>query len=253
MNYLRCRSGLWLPDYHLRFPERRGFAQPRYFLPGHFPTGVVAKAAPDPDLTGAYVTSGDEGATLSIGSEPGEDERRFIVVVAITINTGGESIPTSPTIGGNAATIAVRHYASIPADPNIVIYYAEVASGTTAVIDTDWAQDISRVHVYRLIVTENGGLSVTDSDEDDTGTSLSFSLDITEGGFAIGGAQNVNAASWSWTNLSVDVNDNINSNEWSSAASDSFTAAQTGLSISADTSDNNITIGAVASFEPVAA
>jgi len=45
MTYLRRASGLWCPDYHLRFPPERGFAQPNYsILPGHFPAGAVARA-----------------------------------------------------------------------------------------------------------------------------------------------------------------------------------------------------------------
>lgn len=214
------------------------------FLPGTFPAIFVAAAAAT--LTGSYVTTGqdagDGGGALSIGAAPTGDERRWIVCVC---TAQGGTTPTiqSPTIGATSATIVVQDIDLGGIDGAAGIIYAEITSGTTASIDGDWDAGTSArfVHVYRLITTNNKALSVTDFDSVGGGTSLS--IDIAAGGFVIAGQQNdggVGQTTYGGT-LTTDNNTDAVSDDWSSAGSAAFASAQTGQSITADTSGAFVT------------
>lgn len=68
MRYNWRISGLWLPDYRLRLPKARGFAQLRYnFLPGHFPAGIVIVPGATPQDTG-WVIAG-AGANVDVSGD----------------------------------------------------------------------------------------------------------------------------------------------------------------------------------------
>jgi hypothetical protein len=207
-----------------------------------------------PVLTGAHVVSGDDLATLSIGAEPSGSERRFIAVVGTVVGSN-PTLGGSPTIGGVAAAQVVSTIAGNEASN---IFWVEVASGTTAAIDMDIATGggagLDRVHIYRLIVSNSGGLTVTAfDDDDDLVSTLSFSIDIAAGGFVIGGAIGTNCGSWTWTGLDEDDDTDLLTNENSTAASRAYASAQTGQAITAVCVLNSTDInGVVASFAPTA-
>lgn len=212
-----------------------------------FPAPYTVAAA---TLTGAYVTSGAEGASLSIGAAPTGGERRFVVAVA----TGyGVITSTNPTIGGNSTTTIVTSSDSSAADSITVIYYAEISSGTSAVFDSNFntTPTGARIHVYRLITTASAGISVTDFASDNSdGTVHTLSLDVADNGFVVAGAVNQNGLSHTWIGLTENGDTDIDASDFSTGASDTFVSAATPteITVTRATSTSNST-SASASFE----
>lgn len=173
MNYLCRTSGLWLPDHHLRFPPKRGFAQPNYnFLPGHFPAGVVARApggvafavgagghGQDSNNASSYTFSG-----LSYGLPAGSN--RVVGVVEATRSQGGADNRSSVSVGGTTLTNGIEDLSGGNSNNRRSgIAWGIVPSGTSGDVVIDFAGQTQRqAEVWVFSVSILSSLTPVDSD-----------------------------------------------------------------------------------------
>jgi len=236
MNYLRRASGLWCPDYHLRFPPERGFAQPNYcILPGHFPAGAVAVAVgssvvaitkTDEDDTFTATTTSHTWTGIGIGAAASDRK----VVVALSTEPGNDPFSFSTfTIGGVAATLLVQALSSGGGSRNLsCLYIADVPSGTSADIDVQGTANLNGAGITVFRMTGAGTLADSDFDEPaGSGTTLLSTVTIPANGGAIAaaGARRHHTFSWSGADEKSDFQVN-NSQDLTCSTASRVTASE---------------------------
>jgi len=166
---------------------------------------------------------------LSIGTASADR----IVVVGISGNNNSSGVPSAVTIGGNSATLAGSTYLNVENDSSI--WYAAVASGTTADIDITYSAAKQTVGVAVYAITgASGGPSATSGDTTDDAPSTTINV-LAKGcliacaSHAVGGGTLT-----TWTGPSEDYDDNSGGgNSGFTAAHENYSAAQTGLTVTA--------------------
>lgn len=174
---------------------------------------------------------------------------RHIIVVVESRKAGAATTISSITIGGITADIVLQQSNS-DSNSNIAgIAIANVPTGTTGDIVITFGAGMVRCAIQ--VYSATGLASSTAYDTDfSTASDPVGSLDIPAGGFAIAGGVSNSASSATWTNLTEDHDNTLESFVTVTSASDSFVSAQTALSITCDFASSGSTpIGVFASWE----
>jgi len=172
--------------------------------------------------------------------------RKIVVAANAHTDLGADPVTVSSmTVAGIAASLVVRHQ---NADRTVELWQADVPTGTTG----DIVVNLSASSPKRAAI---GVWAVygAQSAAHDTGTSaanpLTDTLNIPAGGVAIGAAQSANST-FTWTNLTEDFDDTLESFGQHSGASAAFATIQTGLAITATQSNNSSPGLVLASWGP---
>lgn len=169
----------------------------------------------------------------SFGNEPVAGQRRYIAVAVAGAQNENRSI-TAVTIGGIAATnIVQRTNTHIPCG----VWVAEVPTGTSGNVDLTFNNDLATVGiaVVRLINPGNHLGFDTASAAHASGT-INLSVDIPSSGFAVAVAHAENGSTTTWTGLTEQIDTDLNSGEFFTAASGGV--AGTPVTITADNADD---------------
>lgn len=156
---------------------------------------------------------------------------------------------TSVTIGGIAATNVIRVFgAGSGSGENVTaIYIAAVPTGTTATVVVTFNVNFARcsVSLYRAVDLVSSTATATASSlvANPTGT-----FNVSAGGFAIGAAYTQATSSFTWTNLTENVDTTTNFTNTYTAASSNFATAQTSLAITATPASSVAPTGVFAAF-----
>ena len=196
-------------------------------------------------------TASDESASgsssysftgLSFGAV---DADRYVVACLSWLGSGSVS---SCTIGGVSAAIVIQ---SASALRNTAICIAKVPTGTTGTVAFSLSASATNaaVAVYRLVGIPSAAAA---SSATSTASNPTASLNVAKNGVAIGvataGAGSPPSASWS--GITEDCDNNYGSNQCRSSASQKFTTAQTGLTVTCTFSTTAGSAGCFAVFEP---
>lgn len=213
------------------------------FLPGMFPLAVPQ--ASDGSLALSYTdsfTSTTSGSSFTSGSEDignADASRRVIVAVVWSTSTSSPKTLSSATIGGLSATI---HQQIAPNGIRSALISRKVPSGLTAVCSVTLSGSVSNCSMffYRLVNESSSSPYDTASDITLSGSTLSANLSIPSNGVAIGVAihKTLPLTTFSWTNLTEDVDLVLQANYGRSSAH------QNGLA------SGTLTVTAVASNTP---
>lgn len=158
----------------------------------------------------------------------------LIVVAIVGSYTGGPAgfgTISSATIGGSAATLAVKITGDVNAP--IGIFYRRVTSGTTATITVTFSKAFAgcAIMVYRLTDTASDTPHNSAEGGGSGRTSTSVSLNVPANGVTLAVSSVNDSLSTAWTNLTKDV-DALNGAVGYSSASLDKMSQQTGRSIS---------------------
>lgn len=192
-------------------------------------------------LTDSAVDSTDTTAYTFAGKSIGaaDSNRRIIIAVAGSSVTAGRTI-SSVTVGGLTATGDVTATSTGFGTNISALYRVVVPTGTTADVVVTFSGSMRHcgISVYRLI---NAGAVFNTATDITIGGSndLSASINIPGGGCAIGsviGNGSAAVRTWTWTNLTEDVDATIEGATSYTTASDVFTGAQTSRTVTATAS-----------------
>ena len=159
--------------------------------------------------------------------------------------TAGALTASSCTLGGVSGT----NIAEVTSGDNTaVIFQAAVPSGTTGDSIIVWSKDMDRggCGIWRLVNATSTAHQVGTS----SANPGSFDLDIPANGAAMGIACDKNSSTFTWTNLTEDFDEVVESALGGSGASDDFATEQTNLTITAQASSALETAMCVASWGP---
>jgi hypothetical protein len=199
-------------------------------------------------LTDSASSSTDASSyTFSAESLGTADSDRYILV-GIAARAASARTISSVTIGGVSATILIDHSSSLSLAGFAI---AAVPSGTTGDVVVTFSGTMVRcaIAVYRLLGL--GSTTPTDTGTDGGVASLTTNLDINAGGAAFAVGHRAATGTPTWTNLTLDANIAVESNN-SSFASDEFASAQTALAVTCAYSSNVTNVFAALSLAPVA-
>lgn len=177
-------------------------------------------------------------AGMSYGAVPGAGQKRWIVACTF-LKT--QVAYTSVTLGGVTATLV--HQQDADGNSRSAIHVAEVPTGTTGTttINLGGSSSGAGVAIYRIISDDISDLTAShDTAGDPTNTSGVCSVsgvDVPAGGVAVGLAFGNNNGTTTWTELVKDTEQDVETNENMSSASNSYATVQTGLTITATSSD----------------
>lgn len=204
---------------------------------GATPTTTAAYTGSSSENPGGTVSSPRTLTGISIGTA--DSARRVVAAIMFqeSGNTGSSPI-TGVTIGGVSATRIGTVARSNNANDHICEFWvAAVPTGTTAdVVITftgsiyRWATSLFKVLGYSSVYNSNTGSTSSN-------TAVSATINGRANGCIIACVTNNGSNTYTWTNLTEAV-DATYGNTYS-AASDNFSTAQTGLSITATQSTNN--------------
>lgn len=168
------------------------------------------------------------------------------IVLASAMFNGATFTLNSVTVAGSTATQVVTQ-SSVSNDYRSVVHYIDSITATSGDIVYTCAGGISGVMigVYTLVGAASGTASDTDTDQSSSAiTSQAINLDIPAGGVAIACAANAGSpmgasSAYGWTNL-TEAFDTWNESPYTlgTAAGAGFTAAQSGLAITAAITGN---------------
>ena len=173
-----------------------------------------------------------------------------LIICGIASRAGGSSTISSVTIGGVSATIVVQINTSADSGWNSAgIVIAAVPTGTTGdvVITFSAGQARCAIALYSTIDTASETASDTDSN---AAADPSVSIDCPASGYIIAVACfSVGTGTTTWTGVTEDYDVNPENVANTTMASDNFASAQTGLTVSANSTLANGTM-VVASWGP---
>lgn len=184
---------LWLPPKPAIIrpaPETRHAS----FLPGMFPAGAIAAAAPAIPPTLIYIASTEDITNLTTYSFASQSigaahATRRVVVIVNWVSSGAVSL-TSATIAGVAATIHVQ-VEGVGVDAGTAIISALVPTGTTGTIAFTLSGTAlrGRIAVFRALneTAATPHRTATDNDAAFTGV-LTTTIDIPANGWVLTGA-----------------------------------------------------------------
>lgn len=177
-------------------------------------------------------------------------DRHIIVCVGWGNNSNNIS---SVTVGGVTATSVVAATGSPENFGRIQMFIAAVPSGATGDVVVTFASGENRcaIAMYRATFLVSASAHQTATDATATSGQCSANIDVPAGGFAIGFSYQFDdgTSAYAWTNLTED-SDFQAGGEGSrfSTASQSFSAAQSGLTVTATSSATTRVVMALASW-----
>ncbi len=182
-----------------------------------------------------------------------------VVIVAIGTGGGGGGTDdcTSVTVGGTSLT---KQFSRLHTDHLIAQFWAgTITSGTSATIVVTWSRAANATGIGVWATT---GLDISGGTTDDGSAVLSSSssdmsadLDISAGGIALGYCANLAGEdvnpTYSFTNLTTNFNSAMDYARSQGGGSAEFSAAQSGLTLTASTNaTNQLGVGIFASWPP---
>jgi hypothetical protein len=184
-------------------------------------------------------------------------DRVVIVAIGTGGGGGGSDDASSVTVGGVSLT---KQFSRLHTDHLIAQFWAgTVTSGTSATIVVTWARSANATGIGVWATT---GLDISGGTTDDGSAVLSSSsadmsadLNISAGGIALGycfntAAEDVNPT-YSFTNLTTNFNSAVDYARSQGGGSAEFSAAQSGLTLTASTNaTNQLGVGIFASWPP---
>ena len=184
-------------------------------------------------------------------------DRVVIVAIGTGGGGGGSDDASSVTVGGVSLT---KQFSRLHTDHLIAQFWAgTITSGTSATIVVTWARSANATGIGVWATT---GLDISGGTTDDGSAVLSSSssdmsadLNISAGGIALGycvnlAGEDVNPT-YSFTNLTTNFNSALDYARSQGGGSAEFSAAQSGLTLTAATSaQNNLGVGIFASWPP---
>lgn len=183
------------------------------------------------------------------------DAARYIIIAIQARGTTAGLTVSSVTIGGVAATISVQRTNSTSNYNVAALVIAAVPTGTTGDVVVTLSVEALRsaIKMYRAVGINSATASDTDSS---VATHPTCALDVPAGGFAIGCACVAQgggaAATTTWTGIAEDSDVVVETNFTTTSASQTFVAAQTGLTLTSTFSavDGPSPVGVFASWAP---
>lgn len=196
------------------------------------------------DLT-TYTFSGE-----NLGTAAGD--RYIIVGVAARAGATGRSI-SSITVGGVSATISIQGTQDGAAACCVgALAIAAVPTGTTGDVVVTFSGGMLRCAIQLYRATGLSSATPSDTDSDVSGAANpTVNLDVPAGGFAIGSGVSGSSSGGpvTWTGLTEDYDAQIGGEaSWSTSASQTFVAAQTGLAITITMGTKTDPVGVFASW-----
>lgn len=189
-------------------------------------------------------------ASISIGTASSDR----LVVVAFGAHFAGVTAPSisSVTIAGSAATIDKSLVASGGTDGQITAICSRlVTTGTTMTLAVNFSHTAR--HLWYAVWSVTGSAAAAASSTvSDTVDTLALTLNCPAGGAIFACCAQQLGSTTTWTNLTEDQDDTVETNFQYSAASDVFATAQTSLAVVADSADTAIDImgGVAVSYGP---
>lgn len=177
------------------------------------------------------------------------DGARYIIC-GVSSRAGGSSTINSVTIGGVTASIVVQINSAADSGFNTAgIAIAAVPTGTSGDVVVVFSAGQARATIYLWSSTTLESATASDFDSN-AANDPSVNIDCPANGFIIAVASfSVGTGSTTWTGLTEDYDQALESNLNVTMASDNFVAAQTGLTVSANSSNTN-GVMVVASWGP---
>lgn len=166
------------------------------------------------------------------------NSNRYVIVCFHAVFTTSTSL-SSATIGGVSATISVQVNSSLSAGgywaSGIII--AAVPTGTTADVVLTFGATAVRASISTFSATGLNSATATNT-YTATGSTLSRSIDVSAGGFAVGCTcqyATSGLSTWTWVGLTESTDAQLASGtaQSYSAAAAAFAGAQSGLTVSA--------------------
>jgi hypothetical protein len=160
------------------------------------------------------------------------------IVISVMFSTGDGGVVSSMTVGGggNAASFVVGQGSTGATGRRSEIWYYDLGTGSD---DGNVTVTISAspvrcgIGVYAVYGAEasahDTGVSVADP--------LIETIDIPTGGVCIGAARDASSSTFTWTNLTEDFDQTMESSTTQTGASDAFSTEQSGLSITCNPSN----------------
>lgn len=197
----------------------------------------------------AIVSSTANETTYTYSNVPfGEEAEDRYIIVATSGRSGSNRVVSSVTIGGVSAVIA----ANAPSGQNtqgVAIAFVPTGETGTVVVTHTGGLARSGIFVYRAT-----GITGEIRDSASTiATNPSVNIDVDAGGIAVGisGVGEPNETS-TWTGLTKDADESVESESSWSAAFGVFAEAQNNMMVQCSWTDNDDDSIAVASFVPAA-
>jgi hypothetical protein len=201
------------------------------------------------ELTDSPVSTSDLTAYTFAGAALGAASGDRVIIVGVGGGAQTRTVSTL-TVAGVSATFIVR---AAGANETAELWYAAVPTGTTGDVVVTWsgAQDGCGAAVWKMTgATAAPHASGSDNDSDPG----SVSINIPASGVAVGYVfQRNNTSTYTWANLTEDVDETVEASTfYHSGASAEFAAQQTGLAISADADSAGVRVPmlVVASWGP---
>ena len=177
---------------------------------------------------------------------------RYIIVAVNSRRGGNPADVTSVTIGGVSATIVVEQANSDANSDVSALAIANVPTGTTGDVVVVYTATMARasIGVYRA----TGIDSATPYDSgSSTAADPTFDIDCEAGGFVIGTACSNSNTTTTWSGITEDWDDEMETYLTHTGASDEFVSAQTNLTCTANFGSAGSTpCGVFASWSPAA-
>jgi hypothetical protein len=199
--------------------------------------GATVTAAP---ASVSFTSSDSTRSVLSVFTWSGKaigtaaSDRKVVVMVTGTGNTGGAKSVSSLTVGGVSATLVKRNQYSASTSYVLEIWQADVPTGTTGDIVATWnaaMYDCSMVAWAVYGAASAAHATINEEDE----VPMNVLITIPANGVCIAGIgwNNNSGESITWTNLTEDA-DTVGGTNWGGGgASGAFSSLQTNRSITA--------------------
>lgn len=192
-------------------------------------SAVMLAGAPVTPLSVAWISYG----AITAGQNPswasqniGAASSSRYVVVMVYSNSGGQRDVTSVTIGGVTATLLFTNNANYSTARTTTHFYGLlVTSGTTATIQVNWSASVDQTAISVYSVTGSVAPTVAQTAANNGVQAGSLSLTIPANGVGIGGRGTGNGGTFTWGNLTEDVD--VNAGTYYSFSSASSATAGT--------------------------
>lgn len=201
-------------------------------LPGLKPMMIGGAASL---LTMSFITNvpGNSDATSYnfTGTDIGTASADRYIVVCVYARRSGAAVNSSCTVAGQAMTKVVG--GTISTTDNLCAIWisdAPVTSGTTAAIVVGFNATMLRCSIGVYTIT--GGTPVlADTASDSGGADPNVSIDVPVGGVVVATAGNANNVTTTWTGVTEDFTDLIESSNTHTCAHENLPAGETGRSV----------------------
>ena len=215
-------------------------------IPTPNPALLIAKRFSFAYINGSAAKSSTNQATYTFSDVPfGSPAATRTIIVAVAGRAGATNRSiSSVTVGGVTATEITQ---SSNGGSITGIYRADVPAGASGSVVVTFSGTMVRAGIaaYRMEAGAAGAHAFTALNTSTAGT-----IDVPAGGAALAVAFTNTVARVTWSGLTEDTDEQIESASSFSTASGTFESAQSGLSVSASWSSSNAMTACIASFAP---